>query len=131
MSGTPDRTGDAVASSSSAAPSNTSLLRALLAYAENATAVIGITDDQGGVTYLNPAARECIGLGTRPLHELTTADIFPAIVFDTYFEEIRPALLAGHTWLGPLPVRTPDGQRDHLMTVVGGVVPGGEVEWLA
>ena len=37
MSGTPDRSREPVAPTSSAAPSNTSLLRALLAYAEDET----------------------------------------------------------------------------------------------
>jgi diguanylate cyclase (GGDEF)-like protein/PAS domain S-box-containing protein len=103
----------------------------LLAYIERTTDFVGVADDSGNVVYLNPAAVRRLGLEARSVRNLTTADLFPDSVFERYFNEVRPALLAEGVWNGVMPVRTADGsQVDSWITVVGGARPGGDVDWL-
>jgi len=102
-----------------------------MAYVEQSSDLIGITDDQGNLVYANPATRALLGLGEGSELELTTADLFPPEAFETYFEQVRPALLRGEPWQGYLPVNREGGPPLEVwMTVVGDVGPGGEVRWL-
>ena len=107
------------------------LVARILAYVEQSTDLIGITDDQGNLVYANPATRALLGLGEEAELHLTTADLFPPEAFETYFEQVRPALLRGEPWQGYLPVNREGGPPLEVwMTVVGDVGPGGEVRWL-
>ena len=63
--------------------------------------------------------------------DLSNSDIFPAEAFTLYYENVRPVLLRDKVWTGPLPVRVEGGAaRMMTVTVVAGVGPGGEIEWL-
>ena len=103
--------------------------RLLLSYVDDTSDLVGVVDGQSKVIYLNDAARSRLGLGDAT--DLTTADIFPAEAFAFYYENVRPILLRDKVWTGPLPVRVAGGEaRVMNVTVVAGVGPGGEIEWL-
>jgi diguanylate cyclase (GGDEF)-like protein len=103
----------------------------LVAYMERTTDLVGVADDRGNVMYLNQAARDRLGVGAGSDRTLTTDDLFPNAAFDIYYEQIRPRLLMGETWSGYVPVRGGGGEPlDMWVTVVGEVLPGGEVAWL-
>jgi diguanylate cyclase (GGDEF)-like protein len=102
----------------------------LLTYVEQTTDFVGVTDDSGRVVYLNPAALRRLGRSPDEVSSLSTADLFPGLVFDRYFDEIRPVLMSGKPWSGVLPVLTAEGTADVWFTIVGGVGLGGDVGWL-
>jgi diguanylate cyclase (GGDEF)-like protein/PAS domain S-box-containing protein len=107
-----------------------SVVARLLAFIEQTTDLIGVADDSGNVVYVNQATRKRLGLSGEPVG-LTTADLFAESAFERYFEEVRPAILQSGVWSGVIPVRTADGGCiESWMTVVGGVEPGGDVNWL-
>jgi diguanylate cyclase (GGDEF)-like protein/PAS domain S-box-containing protein len=107
-----------------------SVVARLLAFIEQTTDLIGVTDDSGNVVYVNQATRRRLGLSAEPIG-LTTADLFAESAFERYFEEVRPAILQSGVWSGVISVRTADGGSiESWMTVVGGVQPGGDVSWL-
>jgi diguanylate cyclase (GGDEF)-like protein len=98
------------------------LLRALA----DGTDIVGVTDDAGGVVWLNAAGRRRLGVG--PEERLSTADLFGAEVFERYYQEIRPALLAQGRWTGVVPVRSRSGQESPFEAmVVAELGPGAEV----
>jgi diguanylate cyclase (GGDEF)-like protein/PAS domain S-box-containing protein len=93
--------------------------------------LIGITDDRGGVVYVNPAARKRFGLVDAPAGEVKSDQIYPPEAFDLYYAEIRPQLLRGEPWSGIVPMYEPDGSIvDVWQTVVAGVGAGETIEWL-
>jgi diguanylate cyclase (GGDEF)-like protein/PAS domain S-box-containing protein len=103
----------------------------LLAFIEQTTDLIGVADDSGNVVYVNDATRRRLGLSAGEPIGLTTADLFGESAFERYFEEVRPAILQSGVWSGVIPVRTASGDTiDAWMTVVGDVLPGGDVGWL-
>ena len=103
----------------------------LLAYLDRTTDLVGVTDDKGNVVYLNDTARARLHVPAGVEGPLTTVDLFPPEAFDTYFEQMRPAILRGDVWNGYLPVVVGAGEPVEMwVTVVGGVRPGGEVAWL-
>jgi diguanylate cyclase (GGDEF)-like protein len=92
--------------------------------------LIGVTDDRGGVVYLNPSAR--VRLGIANVAECTVEKLYPAAAVDLYYREVRPALLAKGWWRGILPMY---GRRETILeirqTIVAGIGPTGKtVEWL-
>lgn len=102
----------------------------LLEYIERSSDFVGVTDDSGNVVYLNDAALRRLGRSASEIPNLTTADLFSESMFERYFEEIRPALLRSEAWNGILSIRTHDGVLDAWMTIVGGLGPGGDIQWL-
>ena len=103
----------------------------LLEYVARTDDVVGVTDDAGRVLYLNQASRKRLGLPEDATGQVTTAELFPAAAFQTYFDEIRPAILHHGVWSGMVPCYTAGGDVSQLwMTVVGEPLPGGEVAWL-
>lgn len=101
----------------------------LAAYAASTPDVVGITDDSGGLQYLNPAARRWLGLPDDAI--ATTADLFPAETFERYFAEMRPVLLDRGAWSGEVQIgRAERGARPMWLSVGAGVSAGGEVDWL-
>ena len=114
-----------------AAPRTPEVDARLLAYLDRTTDLVGVTDDQGNVVYLNDTARARLHVPAGSEGPLTTVDLFPPEAFDAYFEQMRPAILRGDVWNGYLPVLVGAGDPVEMwVTVVGGVQPGGEVEWL-
>ena len=108
---------------------DTAVERRLLDFAARTTDLVGVVDGSGRLLFLNDAARKHLGLGDSA--EVTTADLFLAETFETYFSEVRPALLRTGTWTGELMVRNPDGTgRPMLFSIVGSTGPGGEVTGL-
>lgn len=92
--------------------------------------LVGVTDDRGGVVYLNPAARARFGIAT--VEGCTVDQLFPPQAFDIYYREIRPALLTKGWWRGVL---TMYGRRGALLdvrqTIVAGTGRYGDtIEWL-
>ncbi len=92
--------------------------------------LIGITDDRGGVVYLNPSAR--VRLGVTNVTDCTVEQLYPAPAIDLYYREIRPALLAKGWWRGIIPMY---GRRGGILeirqTIVAGIGPTGQtIEWL-
>jgi len=103
----------------------------LVAYMERTSDLVGVADDRGNVVYLNQTARDRLGVPAEGDRALTTDDLFPNAAFDIYYEQIRPRLLLGEVWSGYVPVRGGGGEPlDMWVTVVGEVLPGGEVAWL-
>src|SRR4051812_4263288 len=98
-------------------------------YVEQTTDLVGIVDEQSRVVFLNDSARKRLGGGAAT--DLTTADVFPLEAFGQYYEHIRPALLHKGHWEGEIPVLTAVGEALPMsMSLVAGVGPGGEIEWL-
>jgi hypothetical protein len=98
----------------------------LLAFIERTSDLVGVVDEQGGVRYLNEAARKRLGVGDAS--GITTADVFPPASFSRYYDDVRPALLRTGTWHGELAVLTGSGAAvPMLLTIVAHVGPGGEV----
>lgn len=92
--------------------------------------LVGVTDDQGQVLWLNAAGRNFVGV--HPGQSLTTGEVFTDQVFDRYYAEIRPAVLRGEPWTGNLRVRRADGTLATVEAVIiGEVGPGNEVLWLS
>src|SRR6185503_12549889 len=81
----------------------------LLAFVEDSPDLVGVTDDEGRVIYLNDAARRRMGADPDGTWPLTTADLFTEDAFATYFDEIRPAIVRGEAWSGELKARTAAG----------------------
>jgi diguanylate cyclase (GGDEF)-like protein/PAS domain S-box-containing protein len=103
----------------------------LVAFVERSSDLVGVTDDEGRIIYLNGAARRRLQYTVDGPRPLTTADLFTEDAFETYFDEVRPAILRGESWSGEVKARTADGEVfDVWVTVVGHVGPGGEVTWL-
>jgi diguanylate cyclase (GGDEF)-like protein len=103
----------------------------LVSYMERTTDLVGVADDRGNVVYLNRAARDRLGLPEGAERSLTTDDLFPHAAFEIYYEQIRPRILLGEVWSGYLPVRGGGGEPLEMwVTIVGEVLPGGEVAWL-
>jgi len=99
----------------------------LLAFAEQTTDFVGITDPWGHVLYLNPAARKRLGIAA-DAPDLTTADIFPAEAFAIYYDVIRPQLLRSGEWSGQIPVNVADTAAVPMyVSVSARIGPGGEV----
>jgi diguanylate cyclase (GGDEF)-like protein/PAS domain S-box-containing protein len=98
---------------------------------EASTDLVGITDDRGGVVYVNRVARERFGVADGPAGEVRTEQIYPPEAFDLYYAEIRPQLLRGEPWAGIVPMYESDGSIvDVWQTVVAGVGTGETIEWL-
>jgi diguanylate cyclase (GGDEF)-like protein/PAS domain S-box-containing protein len=107
------------------------LAEVLEAVLEATPDLVGITDDRGGVAYVNPAARERFGLADRDVHTLRTSDVYPPESFELYYSEIRPKLIRGEAWAGIVPMCGADGEVfDVWQTVVAGVGPGKTIEWI-
>jgi diguanylate cyclase (GGDEF)-like protein/PAS domain S-box-containing protein len=110
---------------------STRLAEVLEAVFETTPDLVGVTDDRGGVVYVNPAARERFGLGDTDAHALTTDRMYPPEAFDLYYAEIRPQLVRGQSWAGIVPMYDRDGGViDVWQTVVAGIAPSKEVDWL-
>lgn len=103
----------------------------LLSLLSRSDDVVGVTDDRGNVVWVNDATRKRLGIPADDPPALTTAELFPPEAFDVYFDQIRPALLRGEVWSGPVPLHLDDRVVDVDLVVVGGARPGGEIEWLA
>jgi len=104
----------------------------LILVSESTADLIGLTDGQGRVVYLNPAARKLLGVGPAAVGDLTIDALFPASSFGRYYDEIRPMLLRGEPWSGELVMCDATGATFRVrQTVVGKTNAGGEVEWLA
>jgi PAS domain S-box-containing protein len=103
----------------------------LILMAESTTDLIGLTDGQGRIVYLNPAARRQLGVGELSA-DLTLDVLFPPEAFGQYYDVIRPQLLRGEPWSGGVVMRDAEGRPLRVrQTVVAKTNAGGEVEWLA
>jgi diguanylate cyclase (GGDEF)-like protein/PAS domain S-box-containing protein len=110
---------------------STRLAEVLEAVFESTPDLVGITDDRGGVVYVNPAARERFGLGDVDAHALTTERIYPPEAFELYYGEIRPQLVRGQSWAGIVPMYDHrGGVIDVWQTVVAGIGAAKSIEWL-
>jgi predicted signal transduction protein with EAL and GGDEF domain len=103
--------------------------RRLVDFVERTGDLVGVVDENGRVLYLNQTARKVLGVGDAD--DLTTADLFTAEAFETYFADARPELLRSGSWTGELGLRTPAGGPPSLrFSIVAGTRPGGEVTGL-
>jgi diguanylate cyclase (GGDEF)-like protein/PAS domain S-box-containing protein len=108
----------------------TRLAAVLEAVFEATPDLVGITDDRGGVVYLNPAARARFGV-EGDVHGMTTERMYPADAFELYYAEIRPQLQRGEPWAGIVPMFDREGAPiDVWQTVVAGIGPAKSIEWL-
>lgn len=104
----------------------------LAAVVEMTSDVVGITDEDGRIVYMNDAGRRRLGIVGRDLSTLTTADIFTPVMFERYYDEIRPRLVRGESWTGEVEMLDAAGIPIPMwISVVAGSGPGGEIEWLA
>lgn len=105
------------------------VLDRLLAFLERTSDLVGVTDANGAVVYLNRSARIRLGLREDD-RSITTDDLFPQEAFDIYFDQIRPRIVGGDIWTGYLPIRGAVEPLEMWATIVGETSPGGEVDWL-
>jgi diguanylate cyclase (GGDEF)-like protein/PAS domain S-box-containing protein len=92
--------------------------------------LVGITDDRGGVVYVNRAARTLFGL-EGDIGSLTTDQMYPPEAFELYYSEVRPQLVRGEPWAGIVPMYNAENEIiDVWQTVVAGVGPAKSIEWL-
>ncbi len=107
-----------------------SLRDALAPVFDRSLDLVGITDDRGGIVYMNPVARQRFG---RSGHTGYSAErLYPPAALDLYYREIRPAVLAAGAWRGVVPMRSASGEVIHVrQSITGGVGVGGDtIEWL-
>jgi diguanylate cyclase len=90
-----------------ASPTDPQVVAQLLAFFEETSDLVGVSDESGNVRYINPAARKRLGIPEGV--ELATADFFPPEAFAQYYDEIRPQLLSSGTWNGLLPILNESG----------------------
>jgi diguanylate cyclase (GGDEF)-like protein/PAS domain S-box-containing protein len=108
----------------------TRLAAVLEAVFEATPDLVGITDDRGGVVYVNRAARRLFGL-EGDIRSLTTDLMYPPEAFELYYSEVRPQLVRGEPWAGIVPMYNADNQViDVWQTVVAGVSPAKSIDWL-
>jgi diguanylate cyclase (GGDEF)-like protein len=101
------------------------------ASAEHSTDMVGVTDADGLVVYMNGPAQQRLGRQRRESELLTVVDLFAPRWFDVYYREVRPRLLAGEEWCGEIQMLDADREAiDVDASVTGGVGPGGEIEYL-
>lgn len=105
------------------------VLGRLLTFLERTSDLVGVTDANGSIVYLNPAARMRLGI-REDESSITTDDLFPPAAFDIYFDQIRPRIIGGDIWAGYLPIRGAVEPIEMWATIVGETSPGGEVDWL-
>jgi diguanylate cyclase (GGDEF)-like protein/PAS domain S-box-containing protein len=108
----------------------TRLAAVLEAVFEATPDLVGITDDRGGVVYVNRAARTLFGL-EGDIRSLTTDQMYPPEAFELYYSEVRPQLVRGEPWAGIVPMYNAENQViDVWQTVVAGVGPAKTIDWL-
>ena len=98
----------------------------LLAFAEQTTDFVGVSDPWGRILYLNPAAQKRLGVvdGT----DLTIADLFPSEAFTFYYEVVRPQLLRTGAWTGEVLVNAAGSDATPMyVSTIARLGPGGEV----
>lgn len=94
--------------------------------------LVGVTDAEGRVLWVNRSGRDFVGVDQGSDAPLSTADVFTDAAFGRYEREIRPALLAGRIWNGVLSAARGDGRRALVdAVIVGGTDGDGEIEWMA
>ena len=99
----------------------------LLAFAEQTTDFVGVTDPWGRILYLNPAARKRLGVADDAT-DLTTGDVFPLEAFALYYDVIRPELLRTGAWRGEIPVKVGGGTAVPMYVSTSAQFgPGGEI----
>ena len=103
------------------------VLAQLLAFVEQTTDVVGVSDPWGRILYLNPAARKRLGIGEAS--DLTLADLFPPEAFGFYYDVVRPQLLRTGTWSGEVLVNAADlGAHPMYVSTTVKLGPGGETK---
>ncbi len=73
--------------------------------AENSTDFIGMARTDGGVFYMNDAARRLVGLEDADITRLTIADFFPPEQVATVMRDVLPAVTRDGHWVGELDFR--------------------------
>ncbi|MDR6790306.1 PAS domain S-box-containing protein [Sphingomonas sp. BE138] len=73
--------------------------------AENSTDFVGMARTDGGVFYMNDAARDLVGLDDADITKLSIADFFPPDQVDTVMKEALPAVTRDGHWVGELDFR--------------------------
>ena len=103
----------------------------LLAFVQQTSDLVVVTDPAGNTVYINDAARNHLGLSAAQAVGMTTQDLFTESAFDRYLDEVGPALRRSGVWSGVIPMRTASGaSRELWMTVTGQIRPGGQAGWL-
>ena len=97
--------------------------------------VVCIMDDRANIVYMNDRAREILrgrpGVDLSDPADLRTTGLFGEEVFARYYGDIRPVLLDGATWSGPLPLAVgPTGETEMWVQLSAGVGPERTIEWL-
>jgi len=98
----------------------------LLAFAEQTTDFVGVSDPWGRILYLNPAAQKRLGVVEGA--DLTIADLFPSEAFTFYYEVVRPQLLRTGAWTGEVLVNAAGSDATPMyVSTIARLGPGGEV----
>ncbi len=92
---------------------------------------VGVANAEGQVTYLNPGARELIGLDMEAnLRDVVIADVHPTWAADMIFEEALPVAREEGTWSGEAALLTQDGREiPVLQVIVAHENPSGALEY--
>jgi diguanylate cyclase (GGDEF)-like protein len=101
------------------------VLAQLLAFVEQTTDIVAVSDPWGRILYLNPAARKRLGVADTP--GVTLADLMPAEAFAHYYEIVRPQLLRTGSWSGEIVVNVGGtGAVPMYVSATATLGPGGE-----
>jgi diguanylate cyclase (GGDEF)-like protein len=101
------------------------VLAQLLAFVEQTTDFVGVSDPWGRIQYLNPAALKRLGVADAT--DLTLADLFPLEAFGIYYEVVRPQLLRTGAWTGEVLVNASgSGAIPMYVSTTAKLGPGGE-----
>jgi diguanylate cyclase (GGDEF)-like protein/PAS domain S-box-containing protein len=88
---------------------------------ESTSDMVGLADAvTGQLQYLNRAARELLGYEDVDVAQLTALDLYGEDARHVWDEAVVPALLAGGTWSGELPMRRADGALVRVAQTIAG-----------
>jgi EAL domain-containing protein (putative c-di-GMP-specific phosphodiesterase class I)/GGDEF domain-containing protein len=103
------------------------VIDALLAFVEQTTDFVGVSDPWGRILYLNPAAQKRLGIIGDT--NVTLADLFPAESFAFYYEIVRPELVRHGAWSGEVLVNAAGADAVPMyVSTTAKLGPGGETK---
>ena len=101
---------------------------------DSTTDFVGLTDGDGQTIYLNPAAREALGIaGDADLAAIEPSTLYTEGSWRVIAAKAIPAVIRGEVWRGELSLRSPDSGRAIPISnvLLAQRTPGGDVDFVA
>ncbi len=95
---------------------------------------VGLTDGEGRTIYLNPAARQALGIpGDADLSTIEPSQFYTEGSWRVVVAKALPAVMRGEVWRGELSLRAPDGGRSIPISnvLLAQRSPSGDVDFVA